>query len=101
MALTGGPFPSIKVGHSALSKARQVHRYHLQDDASLRSSTTVVQRLVHGGLQLVLPPFASQRVEPTQVAHFYGRSVRPPYPRYIRVDGTLDFAWPASKELVA
>jgi predicted methyltransferase len=83
------------------ASVRDVHRYHLADDQSLKSATTIVQRAVATAVQLPLPVFASQPVRPLDITHFYGRSVEPPYPRYILEDGSLDFGWTSTELLAA
>ena len=60
------------------------HGYHLDDDPHLRSALLTIQA---GGGRRVSLPWQGRDVSHHEIAHFYGRSVTPPYPRYIRSDG--------------
>lgn len=75
----------------AEEKIDGVHRYHLVDDPGLTSSTILVRR--SRGTDVPDPPFQGRRVGAREIRNFYGRAVKPPFPRYIRKDGTRDFDW--------
>lgn len=68
-----------------------LHRYQLDDDPDLPSSTLLVESIDASAA----PRYIGRAVEPTAIPHFYGRSINPPYPRYVHVNGALDFEWPA------
>jgi N4-bis(aminopropyl)spermidine synthase len=63
-----------------------LHSYHLDDDPNLKSSfITICQS---GNLQSKsLMPWVARTVHPLEIPNFYGRSVQPPYPKYIAEDG--------------
>lgn len=66
------------------------HAYHLDDDPEMKSALLTVKA---GGSTLAAPPWAGRAVGQYEIAHFYGRSVRPPYPRYILRNGQRA-CWP-------
>ncbi len=76
----------ITHGWSVAAHIPQLHRYHLDDDAALMSSLLCVER---EAAIMPLPPMSWQgrAVAHTEIPHFYGREVLPPYPRYIAADG--------------
>ena len=75
---------------------RAVHKYHLDDDPSLASDLILVGRTtLHRHVPLKL---AGQRVGFMDIPNFYGRSTKPPFPRYILRDGTPDFSWDVNEE---
>lgn len=76
----------INSGWSVFAHLPQLHRYHLDDDTALMSALLCVEREA-----AIMPsppmPWQSRSVSPTEIPHFYGREVLPPYPKYIAVDG--------------
>jgi predicted methyltransferase len=72
----------------------QAHQYHLDDDRDLPSSALIVES-VQVSPQSQTLSYAGRAVGLTEIADFYGRGVQPPYPRYIRAGGDLDFEWSA------
>ena len=62
----------------------EVHRYHLDDDPTLGSSLVIADRLE---VDAPTMPWAGRHVKATEIPHFYGKSVLPPYPRFISADG--------------
>lgn len=62
----------------------QLHRYHLDDDAALMSSLLCVEREAGPARPM---PWQGHPVSDTQIPHFYGTRVLPPFPRYIAADG--------------
>jgi predicted methyltransferase len=78
-----------------IEKLRGVHRYRLDDDRQLTSSLVLVDHTP--GDQATPMPYAGRRVAFAEIPLFYGRTVNPPYPRYIRADGTLDCGWSSSR----
>ncbi|MBZ9752817.1 bis-aminopropyl spermidine synthase family protein [Deinococcus sp. HMF7604] len=60
------------------------HGYHLDDDPQLRSALLTLH--ARGGNRLPLP-WQGRDVPHQEIPYFYGRSVAPPYPRYILSDG--------------
>jgi hypothetical protein len=68
-----------------------MHRYHVDDDTSLESALVMVDYCPDldpqaGDLDRMRDglPYAA-------IPKFYGEEVQPPYPRYIRKDGSLEF----------
>jgi hypothetical protein len=82
-------------GWSIRTMLDKMHHYHLAEDRFLTSSLVLVDNVVGAGSSGDLPamPYAGRRVEFREIPSFYGRAVLPPYPRYIRRDGTADYAW--------
>lgn len=74
-------------GWAIRAKTDHLHHYHLDDDPDLTSSLIIVNR-VDGGLERPMP-FAGRAVGSDEIPNFYGRTTQPPYPRFIRRDGTL------------
>lgn len=85
----------ITHGWTVGDKVRGMHRYLLDDDRHLTSSLILVE---HVADVVTSPmPYAARHVPFREIQRFYGRTIHPPYPRYIRSDGTLDFSWPRAK----
>lgn len=78
-------------------KIDRLHRYYLDDDAELYSSLILADRLPAALGEPRSSPYQGRRVGFAEVPNLYGRSVAPPYPRYIRADGTRDFDWGESR----
>jgi N4-bis(aminopropyl)spermidine synthase len=74
-------------------KIDRLHRYHLDDDATLTSAMMLIDRVIHASAGSIRNPFAGRRVAFDEIEHFYGFNVPPPYPRFIRSDGTSDDDW--------
>lgn len=82
----------IHSGWCVREKVDNVHRYHLDDDPELASSVILADAItptVSDNAQ----NYVGRRVEFTEILRFYGRSVAPPYPRYIREDGSYNMNW--------
>ncbi len=81
-------------------KIDQLHKYHLDDDSDLASCMIIVHHV--GGAREKQQPlvYAGRGVDFVEIPKFYGRSVIPPYPRYIHVDGTPDYNWPSEGSVV-
>jgi hypothetical protein len=62
-----------------------VHGYHLDDDPGLMSSSLLIRRARESHIGTL--PYAGRRVPMEEIAEFYGRSTKPPFPRYIGFDG--------------
>jgi hypothetical protein len=76
-------------------KVRELHRYKLDDDRQLTSSLVLVEHIACGQRQPM--PYAGRSVGFDEIPSFYGRDVRPPYPHYVRHDGTFDEDWSISE----
>jgi N4-bis(aminopropyl)spermidine synthase len=63
----------------------QLHRYHLDDDKGLKSSFLCVAYGAAGSPSLQMP-WQGRAVEQTEIPHFYGKGVSPPFPRYLALD---------------
>jgi hypothetical protein len=61
-----------------------MHRYHLDDDQNLMSSLLIAER-EHADTSMM--PWSGRYVQHTEIPHFYGKSVLPPYPQFIAEDG--------------
>jgi N4-bis(aminopropyl)spermidine synthase len=85
-------------GWSVQRKIDGLHRYHLDDDAGLTSSTFLLSSEHHGPNTRCAMPFAGRRVRFEEIPHFYGMEVEPPYPRYILADGSSDRQWAETEE---
>ena len=74
----------LQHGWSILASLPDMHRYHLDDDRTLASSLMIAD-----WVQADAPPmpWAGRHISATDIPHFYGRSVLPPYPRFISADG--------------
>lgn len=84
---------------SIIAKVDGAHQYHLDDDQELSSSLIVMQSSAQ---RPRLPlPYQERRVNADEIEDFYGRSVKPPYPRYIREDGSADLGWNDHKKAAA
>ena len=62
-----------------------MHRYHLDDDKNLMSGLLTVFRENPYALRI---PWTGQYIQHTEIPHFYGQSVSPPYPQFIAEDGS-------------
>ena len=82
-----------EAGWAVREKIDRLHRYHLDDDAALTSSMMLVDRVIHASAGSVRNPYAGRRVAFDEIPHFYGLDVPPPYPRFIRSDGSSDHDW--------
>lgn len=71
-------------GWTVSETVKGVHRYHLDDDPDLPSSLFIVERVRN---VLATMPYEARRVSMFEIPSFYGRSVRPPFPRFIGRDG--------------
>lgn len=80
-------------GWSIDAKLNQMHRYRLDDDADLASSLVLVKRYNNFVRTDSLMPYSHRHVAFHEIPKFYGKSVYPPYPRFIRHDGSFDFSW--------
>ena len=61
-----------------------LHRYHLDDDPQLVSSAVFLGRsLPQDGLSFPPFPYTDRMVDMASIGHFYGRTVKPPYPNRI------------------
>jgi N4-bis(aminopropyl)spermidine synthase len=80
-------------GWTIREKLEQMHQYHLDDDKELASSMLLVEYSAYGDGSALPMRYEGRRVEFSEIAYFYGRNVLPPYPRYIRADGTFDQDW--------
>ena len=72
-------------------KLNQLHRYHLDDDQELSSSILFARYERLPNLISRQMPYSERQVDQEEIPHFYGRSVSPPYPRYIRKDGSYEY----------
>lgn len=81
-------------------KVNHLHRYHLDDDAELASCLLLV-RDGNGDIEEGCPlvPYAGRVIDQKEIVLFYGRKVAPPYPRYVRADGTYDTNWPQEESV--
>lgn len=72
-----------------------MHGYHLDDDPALLSASVCFELQ---DLERAAAPstYAARRVDFDEIRHFYGASVSPPYPRYIRANQSLE-PWPAGR----
>lgn len=80
----------IQAGFTIAEKAQAVHHYVLDDDADLASSLILVEA-VSQPTAVTMPTYFGRAVHQAEIPWFYSRSVAPPYPRYIRSDGTPEF----------
>ncbi len=64
----------------------QLHRYHLDDDAALMSSLLCVERATRMASGPPMP-WQGRAVTHTEIPHFYGKGVLPPFPKYLATDG--------------
>ena len=72
-------------------KVNDLHRYHLDDDNELTSSTLIVHDAASITLDESIRVYDNRRIEHHEIPLFYGKSVQPPYPRFIRADGTEEY----------
>lgn len=82
-----------KHGWYTFEKLNTQHNYRLDDDPTLTSSTMIVLRDPTENTKRLSPKYARRKVGFSEIPRFYGRTVRPPYPKFIRFDGNLDFSW--------
>ncbi len=68
------------------AKFDEMHRYHLDDDPHLASSLLLVEHVADADDLRRPMPYCGRRVRMSEIPHFYGRSVAPPYPAYIAAD---------------
>ena len=80
-----------KYGWTVFEKIDSAHRYHLDDDPDLTSSAILVRRSC--AAQISRLPFQGRQIDTNEMRDFYGRTVKPPFPRYVREDGSFDFDW--------
>lgn len=78
-------------GWVVTNKVNNMHRYHLDDDQSLTSATMLINHV--SGVGSPLMPYAARRVSADEIQHFYGRTIKLPYPHYIQNDSGLDLDW--------
>lgn len=83
----------IAQGWAVSEKLNQQHRYILDDDEHLSSSILLVDDIENCAKNTDSNPYWGRRVDLTEIPYFYGRSTEPPYPRYIRKDGSWDEDW--------
>lgn len=73
-------------GWSIAAQFPQLHRYRLDDDATLMSSLLCLER--EAAIMPAPPmPYEGRYVSQTEIPYFYGKGVLPPFPKYIAVDG--------------
>lgn len=71
------------------AKVANAHGYRLDDDPTLRSTAIRIER---NELPLrVTMPWARRGVSDDEIPAFYGRNVKPPYPKFIAEDGQAIF----------
>lgn len=80
-------------GWTINEKLNQMHQYQLDDDQELASSVILVKRSSCGQPSSQAMDYAGRRVDFSEIPHFYGLTVNPPYPRYIMADGRESY-WP-------
>ncbi len=68
------------------AKLDEMHRYHLDDDPNLASSLLLVEHVDDADYLHRTMPYCGRQVRMSEIPHFYGRSVAPPYPAYIAAD---------------
>lgn len=73
----------------------RLHTYALDDDPKLSSSLIHIERVAGGASARM--PYVGRSVACAEIPHFYGRTVFPPYPHYIRPSGEPDTAWDAQE----
>jgi N4-bis(aminopropyl)spermidine synthase len=83
-------------GWEKQAQLHAIHGYHLDDDPGLKSDLILVERTKTDYYRK--RPVKSRRQGWDAIPDFYGRSTRPPFPRYILSDGTLDLNWDKSEE---
>jgi len=88
-----------KHGWAVTEKLDGAHSYHLDDDPGLRSSAILVRRVRRAGTSSL--PLVGLQVDMNLIANFYGREVKPPFPHFIREDGTYDLVWKPTEPRVA
>ncbi|MCB0094202.1 MAG: bis-aminopropyl spermidine synthase family protein [Caldilineaceae bacterium] len=72
-------------------KLNQMHQYQLDDDQELASSVILVKRSSCSSSESPPVSYAGRRVDFDEIPHFYGLTVKPPYPRYIKGDGSKSY----------
>ena len=83
-------------GWTVDTKINQFHQYHLDDDSELASSLMLVESNEGTLLSTRSMPYSGRRVDFEEIENFYGHSVVPPYPHYIRCDNHFDYDWSVS-----
>ncbi len=78
-------------GWYTAEKVRGMHAYHLDDDPGLLSAAVVFERLPSERPYRTGLFYGGRSVAPYEIPAFYGASIKPPYPRYIRADGSPDY----------
>jgi hypothetical protein len=98
----------VSGGWALEDKKDALHRYHLPEDPRLSSSSLLVKRIrlpvqaasVQGNGRRITTTrqmrYVGRRANLSKIRHFYGQSVQPPYPRYIRADGRKEYSWNCS-----
>lgn len=79
-------------GWTVDEKINQLHKYYLDDDQELASSV-ILARQVGNTEDATSTHYTGRRVDFDEIPNFYGRSVQPPYPRFIQQDGTKSYDW--------
>ena len=77
-----------KHGWIVAEKISQLHRYSLDDDTNLTSSLIIAKNVQSSKYLL---PHTKQAIDMSAIPRFYGRTIKPPYPKYISSDGSLAF----------
>lgn len=72
-------------------KLERMHRYHLEDAPELTSCLMIARS--RGGATPAPDEYQGRAVSPQNIPRFYGMKVQPPFPRYIRTDGSYDYEW--------
>ncbi|CAM3444863.1 bis-aminopropyl spermidine synthase family protein [Deinococcus saxicola] len=73
-------------GWDVVNFVPEIHSYHLDDDPHLKSALLTIEA---GSGQRRRLPWQGRGVDHHEIAHFYGRSVLAPYPRYLLRNQTL------------
>jgi|GEM_PF-460100 len=74
-------------------KIDNFHQYHLDDDKELYSSSLLINHTAFNDAEESKMLFAGRQVGFEEIPYFYGLSVTPPYPRYIRANGKANYNW--------
>lgn len=80
-------------GWTIHEKLNQMHQYQLDDDQELASSVILVKRSSYSQPSSQAMSYVGRRVDFSEIPHFYGLTVNPPYPRYIMADDSESY-WP-------
>ena len=73
-------------GWDVVNFISEIHSYHLDDDSQLKSALLTIEA---GPGQRRRLPWQGRGVEYHEIDHFYGRSIKAPYPRYLLKDQSL------------